>query len=156
MFRHTEDASLGEGSLGHPSEDLQVLVEVVSAVFGRNKLLLTPLDQSLLQHLHAGSLQPRNLGRTQNIHPGCRQWRVVNTWARVLPPVLPFQKCVQTQPLLRSSPPPSDEYGECLSVIIFYVSVGTWMTPAVISLDLFRQNVTDTCWSEASRAQMYQ
>lgn len=123
MFRHAEDASSGEGSLGHPSEDLQVLVEVVTAVFGRNKLLLTPLDQSLLQHLHAGSLQPRNLERTQNMHPGCRQWHTVkNALARVLPPVLPFQKCVQTQPLLCSSPPPSDEHGERLSVIIFYFS----------------------------------
>lgn len=145
------------GSLGHPSEDLQVLVEVVGAVFGRNELPLAPLDQGLLQHLHAGGLQPRNLGRTQKHASRLRTvaWRQ-HTWARALPPVSPFQKCVQTRPRLRPSPPPSDEHGEGLSEIIFHVSAGARVTPAVIRSDSFQQNVTDTCWSQASRAQMYQ
>lgn len=57
MFRHTEDVSLSAGSLGHPSEGLQVPAELVSVLFGCKKLLLTPLDQSLLQHLHTCSLE---------------------------------------------------------------------------------------------------
>lgn len=57
MFRHTEDVSLSVRSLGHPSEDLQVLVELVSVLFGREELLFTPLNQSLLQHLHTHTFE---------------------------------------------------------------------------------------------------
>lgn len=57
MFRHTEDVSLSVRSLGHPSEDLQVLVELVSVLFGCEELLFTPLNQSLLQHLHTHTFE---------------------------------------------------------------------------------------------------
>lgn len=67
MFRHTEDASLRAASLGHPPEGLQVLVKLVSTFFGCKKLLFTPLNQSLLQHLHTCSLEPSNLGGTQDV-----------------------------------------------------------------------------------------
>ncbi len=69
MFRHTEDASLSVGSLGHPSKGLQVLVELVSALLGRNKLLFTPLNQSLLQNLNTHTPEPGNLGKkTHRMH----------------------------------------------------------------------------------------
>lgn len=68
MFRHTDDASLRVGPLGHPSKGLQVLAEVVSTFFGGKKLLFTPLNQSLLQHLHTHNLEPRNLGETHRMH----------------------------------------------------------------------------------------
>lgn len=45
----------------HPPEGFQVLAELLQAVSGRNKLLLTPLNQSLLHHLHTDGLQPGNL-----------------------------------------------------------------------------------------------
>lgn len=44
-----------------------MLVEAVSTFFGCKKLLLTPLNQSLLQHLHAHTLEPRNLGETHRM-----------------------------------------------------------------------------------------
>lgn len=52
---------LGEASPRHPPEGFQVLAELLEAVSGRNELLLTPLNQSLLHHLHTDGLQPGNL-----------------------------------------------------------------------------------------------
>lgn len=78
MFRHTEDASLRVRPLGHPSKGLQVLVEAVSAFFGRKKLLFTQLNQSLLQHLHTHTLEPRNLGETHHMHVNTSKHMDVN------------------------------------------------------------------------------
>lgn len=55
-------------SVGHPSKDLQVLVELVSSFFGCKKLLFTPLNQSLLQYLHTDSLESCNLGEKHHMH----------------------------------------------------------------------------------------
>lgn len=66
----TEDFSLAGclwGILGHSPEDLQVLGILVSSLIGREKLLFTPLNHSLLQHLLTRSLEPCNLGE-RRIH----------------------------------------------------------------------------------------
>ncbi|TNN81348.1 hypothetical protein EYF80_008404 [Liparis tanakae] len=58
------------GSEHHPAEvslNQTVLVKLVSTFFGCKKLLFTPLNQSLLQHLHTRSLEPSNLGGTQYV-----------------------------------------------------------------------------------------
>lgn len=56
-------------SVGHPSQGLQVLVELVSTFFGCKKLLFTPLNQSPLHRLHTDSLESCNLvEKTPNMH----------------------------------------------------------------------------------------
>lgn len=69
MFRHAEDASLKVSSRSNPPEGLQLLVKLVSTFFGCKKLLLTPLNQSMLQHLHTCSPEPMNLREYQQ--EGC-------------------------------------------------------------------------------------
>lgn len=67
MLTCTEHAKLSLGSLGHPSEGLQLTAELVSIFFSCEKLFFTQLYQSLLQHLHPCTLESSNLRGKEHV-----------------------------------------------------------------------------------------
>lgn len=146
----TEDTSLGQRSLGHPPEGLQLPAEMVSIFFGCEKLFFTQLDQSLLQNLHPCTLEPSNL--RENEHVTCIHrsinWMLQDTLETteklgVSPPFWPLQRCVQSQPVLFSTPPPSDEYVKRVIILNIQFKAHGSILRQYFKL-LYN---TDTCWS---------
>lgn len=146
----------GKASPGHPPEGFQVLAELLEAVSSRNKLLLTPLNQSLLHHLHTDGLQPRNL--REGRHESCQgrgyntcncivdawRWHKHNACAPhlVLRPRRYAIKLLLSR-FLRLLHLMNMETLRHLSIIRFYISGSIC---GFAFLDSFPHSVTDTCW----------
>lgn len=128
MFRGFYVKSASLKSL-HPLKRLQMLAVHLSGFFGCEKLLFTPLNQSLLQRLHVFALQLNYLWQRKDMQnlllQICRQtWRLTSFFA--------------TSQICRNS----------VSVAFFASSIwGKWAS-LIVSISLSHEHcAAATCWS---------